>query len=68
MDFQKDEVTHHQDVLQLMDSKIEKAPTIFANLIDLGKVCVSQFPKDRPEMKVVCQTLDQHTITSMPGM
>lgn len=64
----KDEVTNHPDdmIIQLIDPKIERAPTIFSNLIDLGKVCVRKDPKDRPEMTVVCQTLDQHTITSVP--
>ncbi|KAK3927079.1 Pelle-like serine/threonine-protein kinase pik-1 [Frankliniella fusca] len=58
----KEEVTNHKDVLQLMDPKIDKDPKdlmTFLHLITLGKNCVSNLPKDRPEMKVVCQKLDQ---------
>ncbi|XP_034237417.1 serine/threonine-protein kinase RIPK-like [Thrips palmi] len=64
--FLRELVKKHTDVHQLMDPKIEKAPTIFKSFIDLGIVCVSYTPQERPEMSVVCQTLDQHTITSKP--
>ncbi len=50
-----------------MDPKVNKDPITFSHLIDLGKCCVSKLPKDRPEMKIVCQTLDQLASSAAQG-
>lgn len=49
--FLKEDVVKHQgDVLELMDKRMGDGERFFRSLIDIGRKCVSDSPKERPEM------------------
>ncbi|XP_018334965.1 serine/threonine-protein kinase pelle [Agrilus planipennis] len=57
--FLKDHVVNYEgDILDLKDTRVESGDVCYRSLIDIGKLCVSERPKDRPEMVNVLTQLE----------
>ena len=52
---------HKGDILDLKDKRAEGSDAIYRSLIEIGKMCVEQVPKTRPEMVSVLRKLEDVT-------